>query len=381
LIVFYFFLVCFLFSYLAYPASLRWFYRNKKKASSDYKVTNFSEIHVLISAFNEEKIIQNTLEKLAQYAQNASIYIASDGSNDQTDAIVKQFILDKPYIHFVRYERIGKGNAINQLIVDFGLKKETSCFIFMDANIELNEHTIPSLMAGFVSPKIGIVGTSVLSSNTIQNSESAYIEKENEIKYLEGALFGSTIGVFGACFAMRAHLYELVPSHFITDDLFHTFQVINQKHEVVYSREAVVYEYITDDISNEFQRKKRYAAGNFQIFFRFFHLLNPFKTSFGFIYSYWNHKIVRWFSPIVFLFVFLQSFLFESQSLVFDWINKMGIALLFYLGFNFLLYKFEFKPIFAKLFYFLAMNIAILIGFFNYIKGIKSNVWNRSKRF
>lgn len=267
------------------------------------------------------------------------------------------------------------------MILDFDLKKQNSCLVFLDANIEIEKDTIPHLISELSIPNVGIVGASVLSINEDRNVESEYIERENQIKYLEGALFGKTIGVFGACFAMRAILYEAVPSHFITDDLYHTFQIIDKNHEVLYSKNAKVYEYITDDLANEFQRKKRYAAGNFQIFFKFSSLLNPFKTSFGFIYCYWNHKIVRWFSPIVFLFVFLQTFLYDSQSLVFDWINKIGIAILFYIGLNLMLYKLGFKLVFARFFYFLAMNIAILIGFFNYIKGIKSNVWNRSKRF
>ena len=355
-------------------------YRRKKALNNDI-TTTFDAISILISAYNEEKNIGNTLEKLFQYAKNANIYIASDGSNDNTDAIISHIVESNSRFHSKRYERIGKGNAINKLVVDFELKKSNSCLIFLDANIEIDENTIDELVSDLSKSKNGIVGASVHSTNSIQNTESNYIARENEIKFLEGAVFGNTIGVFGACFAMRAELYEEVPPYFITDDLFHTFQIIEKNYNVVYSHKAKVFEYITDDLYNEFQRKKRYAAGNFQIFVRFMSLLNPLKTSFGFIYCYWNHKLVRWFSPIVFLFVFLQSFLFEHQSFIFEWINKMGIAILFYLGFNFILYKLEFKPIFAKFFYFLAMNVAILIGFFNYIKGIKSNVWNRSKRF
>jgi glycosyltransferase involved in cell wall biosynthesis len=355
-------------------------YRRKKVLNND-TTTSFDTISILISAFNEEKHMRNTLDKLVQYAKNTQIYIASDGSNDNTDGIIDQYLNDYSQFHFKRYERIGKGNAINQLVLDFGLKKPNSCLIFLDANIEIDENTINELVAELSKSKNGIVGASVHSTNSLQNTESDYIIRENKIKFLEGAIFGNTIGVFGACFAMRAELYEEVPPYFITDDLFHTFNIIEKSYDVVYSHHAKVYEYITDDLYNEFQRKKRYAAGNFQIFFRFLSFLNPLKASFGFIYCYWNHKLVRWFSPIVFLFVFLQSFLFEHQSFIFEWINKVGIAILIYLGFNFILYKLEFKPLFAKFFYFLAMNIAILIGFFNYIKGIKSNVWNRSKRF
>lgn len=380
MILIYFFFFSFIFSYLVYPASLRWMYRRKKVLNND-TTTSFDTISILISAYNEEKHIRNTLDKLVQYTSNIHIYIASDGSDDNTDDIINQFLNEYTQFHFKRYKRIGKGNAINQLVVDFDLKKPHSCLIFLDANIEIDANTINELVSDLSKSKNGIVGASVHSTNSLENTESDYIIRENKIKFLEGAVFGNTIGVFGACFAMRAELYEDVPPYFITDDLFHTFQIIEKNYDVLYSQQAKVYEFITDDINNEFQRKKRYAAGNFQIFVRFISLLNPLKTSFGFIYCYWNHKIVRWFSPIVFLFVFLQSFLFEHQSFIFEWINKMGIAILFYLGFNFILYKLKFKPLFAKFFYFLAMNIAILIGFFNYIKGIKSNVWNRSKRF
>jgi hypothetical protein len=34
----------------------------------------------------------------------------------------------------------------------------------------------------------------------------------------------------------------------------------------------------------------------------------------------------------------------------------------------------------SKITYFLFMNLAILIGFFNFLKGVKKNTWQRSDR-
>jgi hypothetical protein len=45
----------------------------------------------------------------------------------------------------------------------------------------------------------------------ISHQEKAYIQRENEIKYLQGLHNGSMIGAFGACYAVRSTLWQLVP--------------------------------------------------------------------------------------------------------------------------------------------------------------------------
>jgi hypothetical protein len=133
------------------------------------------------------------------------------------------------------------------------------------------------------------------------------------------------------------------------------------------------------DVGNEFKRKKRYAAGNFQILFHFMSLLNPFKTSLGFLYSYFFHKIIRWLSPVMLSIFWGISFfnLFGQYSRI---LMLVGMGLCLFLFFNYLLTKWKVKLIGYRLYYFLSMNLAILLGFLNYLKGIKSNVWERSDR-
>ncbi len=149
--------------------------------------------------------------------------------------------------------------------------------------------------------------------------------------------------------------------------------------KIYFSLEAKVYEDITASIENEFNRKRRYAAGNFQILIYFWKLLLPFKSSLGFVYIYFFHKIIRWISPIVFFGLWIASFF-----LVFGYFSKIimlgGTTISLFLLINYIFQKRKISIFGKRFYYFLVMNLAILCGFFDYLKGVKSNVWERSER-
>lgn len=374
------------YSYFIYERSLEWLYsiRFKDKKTSNFASHSFESISVVIAAYNEEKNIEHTLKSiLTSIPENVNfkIYVGSDGSTDLTDSIVSNIALQFPEnIVLNTFQRIGKGNVLNNLVLKNNLKKSTNLLIFMDANIEMGKNTIYEFINGFNTPEIGIIGATIIPSKQERNTEERYILKENRVKYLEGALFGATIGVFGACFAMRGDLYLEIPKHFITDDLYLTLSIIEKNYKVLTLSQALVYEDITADINNEFERKKRYGAGNFQVLFRFIGLLWVFKSSIGFVYCFMFHKIIRWLMPVLIFIFWIVSFILMNYNPLFLVLNSIGIVVVLYLILNYVLLKNEKRVIIKPLFYFLAMNIAILIGFFKFIKGINTNVWTRSKR-
>jgi hypothetical protein len=249
----------------------------------------------------------------------------------------------------------------------------------MDANITLESNSISNLEKLLGDSSVGMVGASVIPMNNEDNVESQYILRENLIKIQESESIGYAIGVFGACFALRGEYFRPIPSNYITDDLYLTMNVIAQGKYVRYSIDAKAFEAIGANVENEFRRKKRYAAGNFQILFHFISLLNPIKTSLGFVYCYFFHKIIRWISPLIFCGFWILSFfnLFGQYSRI---LMLTGAGLCLFLCFNYLLTKWRLKPIGNRIYYFLIMNLAIMLGFLNFIKGIKSNVWERSDR-
>jgi cellulose synthase/poly-beta-1,6-N-acetylglucosamine synthase-like glycosyltransferase len=372
------FSLLFLYSYIIYPLTLSFFLKRKKSLNVQKSINFNKKIAVIIAAYNESRYIEETLlhlkAALSEFT-NAQIYVGDDGSDDDTSTILHQI----KQIHIFQFKRIGKGNVLNQIIEQNQLKKHSDILIFLDANIKVDKEAIKELVSYFTNDEVGIVGTYVLPRQQENNIETEYIRRENQWKWMESNVFGNAVGVFGACFGMQSKYYQAIPSHFITDDLYLSMQVIKSKKNILINSEARVFENIEGSFINEFNRKKRYAAGNFQVFFKFLPLLNPLKYGFGFVYSYFFHKVIRWFLPVCAFFIFIISLAllpFDSNYIV---LSLLGILILLYLW---LILKNKINVDFqkSKITYFLFMNLAILIGFFNFLKGVKKNTWQRSDR-
>lgn len=371
-----------LISYFIYPLSLNYF-----NSKIEYcELLSERKVVVLIAAYNEEIFIKSTIESILRAATKYaidSIIIGDDGSTDNTHDIIERFKSENSLIKIERFSRIGKPNIVNQLVEKYKLNSSEFNLIFIDANIDMHLDCIQKLNDKLNYQDVGIVGCSVLPKNELSNYESDYIIRENKIKTEESRVFNYTVGVFGACYAMKGELYHSIPSNYITDDLFHSFSAIESRKKILYDNEAKVYEEISFDISNEFRRKRRYAAGNFQILVRFWKLLIPNYSSIGFIYAYFFHKIIRWISPILFFGLWLISIfkLITKTTSLFSNSILIGGTLICLFMFIHYIFHHQNKSFFGKrLYYFFSMNLALLLGFFDYLKGIKTNVWERSER-
>lgn len=380
LVIFFSFLL--VFSYFIYPQSLVYF---NTKNDFGSKLNTRKNI-VLLAAYNEERYIESTIRSIIQSAKTidlAAIYIGDDGSSDKTLEILEKLKLEFSTIHVKRYFRIGKPNIINDLVEKNKLKSSEYNLIFIDANISAHGDCFQKLNNQLNYSEVGMVGASVYPKNELSNYESEYILRENKIKSEESRAINYTLGVFGACYVMKGELFQFIPANYVTDDLYHTFSVIKNNKKALYSSEAIVYEDIRLDIANEFGRKRRYAAGNFQIIFHFWKLLIPSSSSFGFVYAYFFHKIIRWISPILFFGIWIMSLILSfinAQSASNSFILIVGTIVCLFLYINYIFHQKKKRILGLRLYYFLSMNLALLLGFFDYLKGVKTNVWNRSER-
>ena len=82
------------------------------------------------------------------------------------------------------------------------------------------------------------------------------------------------------------------------------------------------------------------------------------------------HKVLRWLTPHLYLLAIVAG-LFTSQWLVTS-IVLIGLPVS-----QFILMYFGLA---TPLAYFYAMNAALFIGFLRYLKGVKSSVWQPTKR-
>ncbi len=372
------------YSYILYPLILEIIFRTISKdkhipASSSH----LPAISILLSVFNEEKVIAEKIKNIfdCDYPKDKlEIIIGNDCSSDSTKEIMEQLKIHNSQftIHNFEYRR-GKPAVLNDLV-----KEATGEIILLtDANILFENDAIKKLVAHFNDSRIGLVGGNIInkaSGKGISIQEKKYISRENRIKFLEGKNFGSMIGPFGGFYALRKNLYQTVPQNFLVDDFFICMNVLKQKFKSIYEPTAIAYEEVSEDWKQEYKRKARISAGNFQNLIRFENLLLRFNST---SFCFFSHKVLRWLGPFFILIAFIMSIplAIADQSSFYDYILMIQIVLFISPFIQQLLEAIPWEnPIWKSISYFYTMNFALLFGWFRFIKGIKSGAWTPTKR-
>src|SRR5581483_4715575 len=76
-------------------------------------------VEVVVAAWNEEDVIERRLENLLELdypAELVRVVVASDASDDATDALVERIASDEPRVRLLRCPRGGKVAAQNRAV-------------------------------------------------------------------------------------------------------------------------------------------------------------------------------------------------------------------------------------------------------------------------
>ena len=382
-ILFWFLVFLIINTYLLYPLVI-WLLSKFKSKSYDYTSDFSTSVSILISAYNEEKVIENRVKNLLSqnYDKNLiEIIVGSDCSNDNTNEILKRLAKEYPEVKiFLFNNRRGKAGVLNE-IVQYATNE---ILIFTDANTEFENNAIKNLVKHFQYSSIGgVSGRLVLIEKNFHKErgveEKKYWEYETFIKKSEGNL-GILIGANGGIFAIRKNLFSEIPTDKpVTDDFYLSLSVIKKGYKFIYESFAIGFEEVAKDLSSEFKRKIRFAATNFQTISFFKSLL--FNKNIILSYAFWSHKIIRWFLPLILILVFvLNIFLVNADTF---YLVTFIIQLLFYflalIGFIFNKIKIR-LTLLSLIYYFLVTNIALLIGFIRFLRKKHSVIWQSTSR-
>jgi cellulose synthase/poly-beta-1,6-N-acetylglucosamine synthase-like glycosyltransferase len=379
-ILFWVFIFLVIYTYLLYPLILKGLGQSKiwKYTNQNYR----PEISILIPIHNEEDIIKQKIESIlsSNYPlEKIEIIIYSDASTDGSQEIIKTIAQQHPFIKFHEHpKRMGKSFVVNQMVQ---LAKR-DIVLLTDANIIFTKDAIQNNVRNYFYPQVGLVASSI--ENKINNDkdtslqEKEYVSYENQIKYLEGKIWGNTVAPFGACFSFRKAYYKPIPNHFLVDDFFISTTILKQKQHCILDKDSICFEGLSGSLAVERQRRRRISAGNFQNLGYFFGSFNPFKII-GL--CFWSHKGLRWLTPF-FLIIILTLNTALLKTHVFYQILFV-LQLLFYcIPLTGLATKQNNWPNkllkFAN--YFIWMNVSLLAGFYDYCKGVKFGYWYITKR-
>ncbi|MBK8806879.1 MAG: glycosyltransferase [Bacteroidales bacterium] len=385
-IIFWLFVLLIFHSYIFFPLLLKILAKNKKNNTfvwDDTDRENLPMISVVMAAYNEQQVIEekiNSIFKTNYPLDKIEVLIGSDNSSDNTNLIISTYAEEYKQIKLFAFtQRQGKANIINQLAE----KAQGEILILTDANVYFTESTLYHLVKHFRNNTISLVGGLILNTNLKKNGisiqEKTYLTNENILKYREGVLWGSMIGAFGGIYAIRKNAYHPVPLNFYMDDFYITLHVLQDGGKAIQELEAICYEDISNLMKEEFRRKIRISIGNFQNLSVFWKIALSLNKGNGF--CFFSHKILRWFTPFMLIDCFIISLLLFNQSSIFEYLLYMQLILFSIPLFDYLLKKINIHSVLLRFItHFLSMNLALLIGFFRFFKGVESNVWQPTKR-
>jgi len=156
-------------------------------------------------------------------------------------------------------------------------------------------------------------------------------------------------------------------------------RLLERGDKVLYDRTALAHEETTEDYQREFGRRARIAAGNFQALTQVRNLLRP---SAGFVaFALWSHKVLRWCAPLLMALAFLSNLALLKQGAFFQ------LSMILQLAFYALAALGHLRPVPPMLrrlvgipYYFVAMNVAIAVGFVRFVRGSQRAAWDRTAR-
>ncbi len=368
------------YTYLLYPAIL-WittlFTKTKRPAKSPQMPYSLS---VVIAACNEAGNIEKRLHNIIDQGyppEQLEILIASDGSKDNTVELVQEFIAQRKkedpaiYLYFWD-EQQGKPYAVNLLVS----KAKNDIIIFADSRQSFIPATLQELARCFTEPTIGCVSGELFfrkdEKSDIAAEMGLYWQYEKKIRKLESTT-GALIGVTGAIYAIRRNLYQPLPPETILDDVLTPMRILMQGYQVIFCEKAIAFDSLSQNTKEEWYRKLRTLAGNWQLFScgrEIFNLKKPFI-----LWRLLSHKIFRLLVPYALILLLFSGFFCTGQF----YLLFVILQLLFY-GAALAGYRFaalQQYRIFNLPYFFSMLNIAAGSSLFYILHGNSKKLWKR----
>jgi cellulose synthase/poly-beta-1,6-N-acetylglucosamine synthase-like glycosyltransferase len=334
-------------------------------------------VTLVVPAYDEEGCIGAKLDNslsLDYPAPRFEVLIGSDGSTDRTDGLVQA--CPDPRVRLSAAARGGKVAVLNRCIP----AAQGEIVVLTDANTMIDKRAVRRLVRHFADPSVGAVCGRLKLYNRLRKEyeESTYWTYETLLKLYEGK-HGAVLGANGGLYAIRRALFAPLPPDTIVDDFVIPLRILEAGYQVRFDPEAAAYEETTEDYACEFARRARIGAGNFQSLSRLPGLLNPSR---GFAaYAFWSHKVLRWCAPLLLALALMANaaLAFRSGVYLAIFVGQLGFYALAALGAS-PLPSGGLRRVASPARYFVAMNLALLVGFFRFLRGSQRAAWDRTAR-
>lgn len=360
-----------LYTFIGYPLFLQLI--KKEKPVAPIQNSLLPELTVVICIYNSanllEKRINNILES-SYPSEKLKVLIVSDGSTDNPSKIITA--LNNPMIELIGYEK----NRGKSYALAYAREKITTPFVaFTDIRQSFDKYALKNLASKLMVKSIGAVsGNLKIIASSGKEEAGLYWKYEKAIRIKESDL-KSLLGVTGAIYMAKTKLLPDVPEDSLLDDMYIPLAMVQKGYEVKFCEEAIAFDTESNSIKEEFSRKVRTLAGNYQLMKQLPWLLSLRKNPLFF--QFISHKVARLIMPFALMALFISSFFLMLPEKKFI----IAIQVLFY---SYSLLGYCVKSLTAKLPFmstcisFCSLNLAALIAAWKYftVKDITS-LWKK----
>src|SRR6266496_1998388 len=252
--------------------------------------TNFAEpISVVIAAYNEEKLIAETLRTLlaTDYTGEIEVVVIDDGSTDQTAAEIERIARNESRIRFFRQENRGKARALQRGFA----AAHNGIIVFIDADTQCQRNTLPRLLEPFADERIGAV-----SGHAKVGNLRTFIARCQALEYTCGFnldrraynRWQCITVVPGAISAIRKDEIDEAGGlslETLAEDTDLTLSLHRHRQRIVYVPGAIAWTEAPESVRTLARQRSRWAYGTLQCLWK--HRDMVFN---------WNYRALGWFS-------------------------------------------------------------------------------------
>jgi cellulose synthase/poly-beta-1,6-N-acetylglucosamine synthase-like glycosyltransferase len=362
------------YTYAGYPLVL-WLV-TRLRARDVRKGSIVPRVSIVIAARNEADKIQQKIEHtlaLAYPADRLQVLVASDASDDGTDAIVARY--EGRGVQLVRAPQRGGKEFVQALALEAATG---DVVVLTDAATILEPDALEKLMQNFADPTVGAVSSEdvLVDAAGRPTGEGLYVKHEMWVRRLESR-FHSLVGLSGSCFAIRKSLCARWPSS-LPSDFMGALHAARGGYRAVADPSARGRFVAVDSTQAEMRRKIRTFLRGISALFANLDLLNPVRYG-RFAFQLASHKLLRFIAPFLLLAALLTSGLAAEDGLLraLFWL-QVGFYALGWAGAA--VRPLQRSGAVRVAHYFVMVQWAMLVAWGKYALGRQQVVWEPSKR-
>ena len=259
--------------------------------------TDFAEpISVVIAAYNEEKVIAETLRTLlaTDYKGEIEVVVVDDGSRDHTAAEVERVASTEARVRLLQQENHGKARALQRGLA----AARNGIVVFIDADTQCQRDTLPRLLEPFADARIGAV-----SGHAKVGNLRTFIARCQALEYTCGFnldrraynRWNCITVVPGAISAIRKDAINEAGGlslQTLAEDTDLTLSLHKHQQRILYVPDAIAWTEAPESVRTLARQRSRWAYGTLQCLWK--HRDMVFN---------WNYRALGWFSlPSVWFF-------------------------------------------------------------------------------